>query len=94
MYGMAVLMGALTDSFTLLRRLAMTFEEAGSLPAKHRRSALRWAVALGKTAVPMCARELSESVDEVRTAQPAPVELRAKPVVKTVELQASRSYWP
>ncbi|MBT8493677.1 MAG: tetratricopeptide repeat protein [Deltaproteobacteria bacterium] len=60
-------MGGITDSFTLLRRLALTFAGAGALTAKHRRSAVRWAVALGNTSVPICARELERDGNDDRT---------------------------
>jgi len=58
-------MGRLSDSFTLLQRLARTFAELPLSPG-HRRSALLWARALGATAVPMSVRELI-GPDEART---------------------------
>jgi len=60
-YGRPI-MGRLSDSFTLLQRLARTFSELPLSPS-HRRSALRWGRALGATAVPMLVRELAGTND-------------------------------
>ena len=62
-----LIMAGMSDSFTLLQRLSGSFAQADRLNASHRRSAIRWARALGSTAVPLCAREL-EADDESRAS--------------------------